>query len=677
MKFKFSLFVCVLLSTVFSAIAETPKEATEPVLTIEKPSEMMRRWLLAEALKIQKKWESDFDALQTPEQVRVYSQARREFFWKAIGGQPEGGKTPLNVQLRGTIERPGYTIEKILLETQPGFFVSGLVYLPDREKFTFPRPGILFPLGHTDNGKAGEKYQRMAASLALHGFVVWTFDPIEQGERAQIREADGKSRFHFRNGGCANAHNLFGVTCGLLGRNVAYYEVWDLVRGIDYLQSRPEIDPQKIGVCGTSGGGTQTAYIMCLDDRVTASAPSCYICSLYALIQGMGPHDAEQNLFGFSAFPMDHADFFVMRAPKPTLLCATLEDYFPFPSAKASFTRAKRIWEIFGAGELVGFSQAPGPHSYALENREATVQFFLKRLCGQDVEVHEPQEIQLLTELETWVTKTGWVKDEPGAKTGYDLNRAYARRLAERRRANPLKPEDVPRIRELVGIQPFEEIPAAKIVSRSELLPLEPGVQFEKIVFESEPGILLPALRFIPASDSGAEKPPRPTVLFISSQGKVDAYESSIRPLVQAGKCVISPDLRGWGETRGMSNWYYDPSYLGADGKDFYTAFVLGKNYVGMRTNDLLSVVKALQKSGETGAMELVGHFNGTIPVLHAAACEPKLFSSVTLQNPVVTSWTERVEHGESSTLTRTSTVFGALTLYDLPELKEFWEKNH
>lgn len=673
MKFKFSLFVCVLFLPVFSAIAETPKAAREPVLTIEKPSEMMRRWLLAEALKIQKKWESDFDALQTPEQVRVYSQARREFFWKAIGGQPEGGKTPLNVQLRGTIERPGYTIEKILLETQPGFFVSGLVYLPDREKFTFPRPGILFPLGHTDNGKAGEKYQRMAASLALHGFVVWTFDPIEQGERAQIREADGKSRFHFRNGGCANAHNLFGVTCGLLGRNVAYYEVWDLVRGIDYLQSRPEVDPQKIGVCGTSGGGTQTAYIMCLDDRVTVAAPSCYICSLYALIQGMGPHDAEQNLFGYSAFPMDHADFFVMRAPKPTLLCATLEDYFPFPNAKASYARAKRICDLFGAGELVAFSQAPGPHSYALENREATVQFFLKRLCGQDVEVHEPQEIQVLIEPEIWVTKTGWVKDETGAKTGYDLNREYARRLAERRKANPLTLEDVPRIRELVGIQPFEEIPAAKIVSRSELLPLEPGVLFEKIVFESEPGILLPALRFVPET----EKTGRPTVLFISSQGKVDAYESSIRPLVQAGKCVISPDLRGWGETRGMSNWYYDPSYLGADGKDFYTAFVLGKNYVGMRTNDLLSVVKALQTTGHTAPLELIGHFNGTIPVLHAAACEPKFFSSVTLQNPVVTSWTELVEHGETSTLTRTSTVFGALTLYDLPELKEFWEKNH
>ena len=94
-----------------------------------------------------------------------------------------------------------------------------------------------------------------------------------------------------------------------------------------------------------------------------------------------------------------------------------------------------------------------------------------------------------------------------------------------------------------------------------------------------------------------------------------------------------------------------------------------------MRTNDLLSVVKALQTTGHTAPLELIGHFNGTIPVLHAAACEPKLFSSVTLQNPVVTSWTELVEHGETSTLTRTSTVFGALTLYDLPDLKEFWKK--
>jgi len=667
LAFLFSLF------SSFFALAESPKALTEPVLTMEKPSEMMHRWLLAEALKIQKKWEADFDAIQTPEQVREYGQARREFFWRAIGGQPEGGKTPLNAQLRGTIQRPGYTIEKILLESQPGFFVSGLVYLPDREKFTFPRPGILFALGHTDDGKLGEKYQRMAASLALHGFVVWTFDPIEQGERAQIREADGKSRFNGRNGGCANAHNLFGVTCGLLGRNVAFYEVWDLVRGIDYLQSRPEVDPQRIGACGTSGGGTQTAYIMSLDDRVTVAAPSCYICSLYALIQGMGPHDAEQNLFGYSAFPMDHADYFVMRAPKPTLLCATEEDYFPFPNAKASFASARRVWNLFGAGEVVNFSQAPGPHSYALENREATVRFFLKHLCGEDVEVREPQDVQLLTAEEIRVTKTGWVKDEPGAKMGYDLNREYARRLAEQRKARPLTDADLPRVREIAGIKPFEEIPAAKIVSRLEPTELEPGILFEKIVFEPEPGIQLPALRFVP--DSTAVEKAGPTVLFISSQGKTSAYESSIRPLVQVGKTVISVDLRGWGETLGASNWYYDPAYLGPDGKDFYTAFVLGKNYVGMRTNDLLSVVKAIPELGETGPLELVGHFNGTIPALHAAACERKLFSGLTLLNPVVTSWTELVEHGETSTLTRTSTVFGALTVYDLPDLQKLSEQ--
>ena len=140
-----------------------------------------------------------------------------------------------------------------------------------------PFPGVIVPCGHAGEAKAYEAYQTMGALLALNGMAALVFDPIDQGERSQMPSALPQIQG-------TTAHTMLGVGSILLGRSTARFEIWDGMRAIDYLQSRPEIDPNRIGCTGNSGGGTQTSYLMALDDRIrprlqAATSPASRPCS--------------------------------------------------------------------------------------------------------------------------------------------------------------------------------------------------------------------------------------------------------------------------------------------------------------------------------------------------------------------------------------------------------------
>ena len=172
--------------------------------------------------------------------------------------------------------------KRLLLESRPGFHVTANLYLPDSPP---PWPAVLIPCGHSHDGKAAGQYQRASILLAKHGMAAICYDPIGQGERYQIIDPAGRnSKFedapHVATPHpsvrllCTTEHTMIGLGCALLGANVAQYRIWDGMRVIDYLQSRPDILADKIGCAGNSGGGTETAYLMALDDRIVAAAPA-------------------------------------------------------------------------------------------------------------------------------------------------------------------------------------------------------------------------------------------------------------------------------------------------------------------------------------------------------------------------------------------------------------------
>ncbi len=607
-----------------------------------KTSDMMQRYLAKQTQVHLDSWKQEYEGRKTPQQIADYQKRLREKFIEAIGGLPE--RTPLNPQVTGVVLRAGYRVEKVIFESQPKHYVTAALFLPDAQKHKPPYPGVLVPCGHSANAKAYESYQTMGALLAINGMAALVFDPIDQGERSQM-----PSRLPELWG--TKAHTMLGIGSILLGRNTARFEIWDAMRCIDYLQSRPEIDPNRIGCTGNSGGGTQTSYLMALDDRIIAAAPSCYITSFERLLSTIGPQDAEQNIHGQLAFGMDHADYLLMRAPKPTLICAATKDFFDIEGTWATFRYAKRLYTRMGFAERVELIENDAPHNYNELQRQSVVRWMARWLLNRDEPKQEPK-IELLSEKEIQCTPQGQVMLLEAARSTYDLNRDFEREFAERRRnlwKNRDQKELIDDVREMAGIRKLAELPEP--TAQQIGLIQRDGYRIEKMILEPEEGICLPALLFVPELKS-----PEGSVLYIHEDGKrADASRGGpMEELVKAGRLVLAVDLRGTGETQTKQN------------KDILTAYLLRRSYVGMRAEDVLVCARFLQEKQEKPAdLIAVGHVG--VPALHAAALEPELFAKIRLVR-ALTCWSNIIELGVSDNQL-VNVVHGALTLYDLPDL--------
>ncbi len=624
-----------------------------------KRGDMVFQWLYPQVVAAEKKWRADYEALQTPEQVRAYQKRLHAEFLNAIGGFPE--RTPLNAKIVSVTQFDGYVMEKIVFESQPNHFVSAVMYLPDEAKFPKPWSGVVVTCGHSFNGKGSDGYQRASILHALNGIAAFHVDPIDQGERMQNFDLETKKP----RASCVQGHNQLGIGSILLGRNAATFEIYDLVRALDYLQTRDDIRHDNLGMTGNSGGGTQTSYLMALDDRVKVACSNCYTCSLYDLMKRNDTQDAEQNIFGQAAFGMDHADYCMMRAPFPTYLGTATKDFFPIAMAKRSLNDAKRIFKIMGNEENIYRAETNNTHGWDKTLRQETVQFMLRFLENRNVQVVEPESIKTLKDPEIQVTPEGQTILMPGARSTYDLNRDYAKKLAGER--EPIDAETVAKIRELANVRDASEFGEMKVRECGEEK-LTDGVAVRKMILEPEAGIYLPSLLF--KAENAPEK--ADVVLVVSDRGKTDGYAENILPLVKSGKIVLSVELRGWGETKqNFRASYYRPSHLGTDGADFYVAYNLAKTHVGFRADDILATARWLRKQPFCSGVELFGISEGCIPVLHAAVLEKSAFKHTTLKKCLI-SWTNTVENGEHSRTPLTSTVHGALRVYDLPEMRDF-----
>jgi dipeptidyl aminopeptidase/acylaminoacyl peptidase len=297
----------------------------------------------------------------------------RQKLWDILGAFPE--KTPLNAKITGTVKKNGYKVQNIIYESLPGFYVTASLFIPDKVKK--PAPAILFCSGHSTAVYRLESYQLPLLNLVKKGFIVLAIDPIGQGERLQYFDpVKGESVI----GSSTKEHSYPSVQTFLIAKSVARYFLWDGIRGIDYLVSRREVDPARIGVHGLSGGGTQTAYISAMDERVAASAPAGYITSYRRLMESIGVQDGEQNLYHETSSGIDHADLIEVRAPKPTLIMATTRDFFSIQGSRETFSELKRVYTVFGKPDNIEITEDDYGHGYTKKNREAMYAFFQKHL---------------------------------------------------------------------------------------------------------------------------------------------------------------------------------------------------------------------------------------------------------------------------------------------------------
>ena len=580
--------------------------------------------------------------------------ARQQYFrdrmWSYLGARPE--RTPLNARVVGTLDRGDFRIEKIIFESRPGFYVTANLYLPAKGKA--PYPAILFPLGHEGGAKAHQAWQRCLAGLARRGFVALAWDPLGQGERVQMYDEDWHDS---KMQSSTVEHTIIGTQCLLTGTHIAQYTIWDGIRALDYLLARPEVDAKRVGCTGNSGGGTHTSYLSALDDRIQVAAPSCYITSWRRMLESIGPQDAEQVFPLWLKDGLDYPDYLYAFGGKPFLMLTAIRDFFPIGGARATFDEVQRVYGKLGLADHVARFEYDDGHGYNQPRREAGYRWFTRWLQG--AENTEPEApLSLATEEELQCTRTGQVQTEfPGAADVFSLNRKLAGQLRAGRKPTPASvrkfaaelsyyaPATGP-----LRITPFGET-------------ARPAYRLEKLTYESEPGIAIPALLFVPKGGPAR----KPAVIFADAKGKASAAAEA-EQLAAKGYITLVPDLRGFGETQPPLDRRDSFVRNFGDYSNTLTALLIGKTMVGMRAADVVRAVDLLaaRQDVDPSRIAVVGRTGAAIPALFAALFDTRIKSvavdGMLLSYDAVVN--ERIHQGIVDQI-----VPSALKYFDLPDV--------
>ncbi len=545
----------------------------------------VHRQLLELAAEAEKKRRAKFAAVKTPAELETLQKELRQKFLDLLDGLPAVAAGAPAVKKTGRIDGDDYTIDKLVYESLPGYFVSALLYLPKKRDGAVP--GILSPCGHSNIGKANATYQTLHINLAKRGYAVLTYDPVGQAERSQFWDKDKeRSKYNLTCG----EHAVLGNPLYLLGTSLARYRIWDGLRGLDYLCSLPEVDPKKIGCVGNSGGGTLTAYIAAIDPRVLAAVPGCYITTLPRRmgnrIEKDPDSDPEQDVFGIVSEGIDHAGLLALRAPKPTLLCTAVRDFFPIEGARETFDEVKRLYEVAKVGERFAKVEADAGHGLSITLRQATYGWFDRWLLERKEPREEEIKVTPRPAKELLVCADGQVnvtyKSRPLLPLALELFRA--------------RKEKAPRVtlKDLLGMDP----------DRAD---------------------------FHLTKTDAVGKLEQPHVVCINGNESAD-WQTEAAFVAALGKGEIGVtivDTRGVGKLRpaGLEvkgHAYTDP-LCGVEENIAYNAFLLGKNLLGMRVTDVLKTVAKIRTDTKATKVVLCGRKDAALVAVFAAAVDPEI----------------------------------------------------
>ena len=579
---------------------------------------MLLSHVAAKINALAKQWDAERGRIRTAADVEARNRFVREKAREMIHGYPD--RTPLEPVVVAAHDRDGYRVENVMFQSRPNFWVTGNLYIPSRGERPFP--GVISPCGHYPLSRMEPEYQCAYISLVKTGFVVLAYDPIGQGERRQYwnprtnqTEVATASTYE---------HSMPGQVLLLMGEDLTHYRVWDGMRAIDYLESRPEVDRQRIACAGHSGGGTLTLFISALDERVKCAVVNeggtGHRWPLDIRPESrVGPSDVEQNLFPAAKYGIDQCDLHVAIAPRPLL--ALIEEYNPRFNAAAEHIR--RRYAQLDAADRFGTEEATDPHSWTPKLRTATARWLSRWFYQRPGPDSEP-EFALEKPETLYCTPNGSLRYSQRGETIFTLIRKKQERLP-----------------------PKAELPASELAARAkELLrfrrydgPLEPrqrvttprkGYSIEKLEFLPEPGIYIPTWVFLPERKAASY----PTVLVFNEAGKqADGLEFGLyERLARNGRLIISCDVRGIGETRPphgpASEWPGEFRQLfDVETAITYMTWYMDESLFGMRVQDVVrSVDYALSRPDvDKSSFRVAGKGAGALWVLFAAALDPRI----------------------------------------------------
>ncbi len=593
---------------------------------------------------------AEADALKTAEDVRAWQADIRSRLGEFFGRWP--APTPLNPRTVGTIELDFCTIEKVIIETEPGYFVPLNFYIP--KDATLPAPAVCITMGHAAEGKGYHLYHEFALGLAHKGYIACAFDPMGQGERRSF--ADPPEELG-REGGPVGQHH-YALRAGfLVGRSLSGLRTWDGVRVIDYMLSRPEVDPGRVAVGGNSGGGQMTLLLTACHPRVKCCAAA-------------HPGGSCENTHYRSKHDID-LRLIALIPPRPCRWIVGADSGEEI-AHRSRHDWLQRFYGLLGSPEANDFRLVNGVHDLKLPKREAAYGWY-NRWLGVDVSTIE-DPLEPLTAEQLWCTETGLVETSLHGESERSIDARLMREMAPARpepAADPAEREAFlaqrrATVLDKLAVDPglARPLPSAREVGTCE----HDALDIEKLAISTEEGVEVAALLLRPKSGASG-----PVFICASGDGKPAKLDDGSLPfaLALAGHAVLAVDVRGVGELDAKMGARgrvveYDREQWARDG---YAIALAGadKTMAGPRALDLIGCIDYLDdREDVAGRYVLVGEGIGGLWALAAGIADERVAGVATVG--MLASY-RMILDNKWNNLRDYFWVPRALEAYDLPDL--------
>lgn len=592
--------------------------------------DMLVAYIESRTNELAAKWDQVRSEIHTAADLENRNRFVREKIREMLGGFPE--RNPLSPVVTRVQPRAGYRVENVMFQSRPNFWVTANLYVPTSG--TGPFPGIISPCGHYAAARIYEAYQFLYQDLVKSGFVVLAYDPIGQGERRQFWNP--QTNQNEIGGSPTWEHDMPGHLLFLLGQNLTEYRIWDGMRAIDYLESRPEVDAKRFGCTGHSGGGTLTLYISALDERV-----QCAVMNegghgrRWPMTIGpgeeVGTGDVEQHFFPAGIYGIDMYDTRMAIAPRPAL--ATIEHYSPEYNEQTERVRAG--YRLLGAPEAFDTEAALDPHALTPKLRLRTTDWFCRWFYHRPGPTVEP-EFSREPAASLNCTPNGSLRYSQQGETIFSIILKKGAALppartspATRGELDSFRGEIAAEIRELLRLHGSTAPLGVRVL---ETTPRR-GYHIEKLEFLSATGIYIPTWVFAPEGNQSTA----PAILYVDDAGKEEEGMEFglLEQLARKGHCVIAVDVRGMGSTR-PAHPDMDPASEWTNLENAQTAMAywlweINESLIGMRVQDVVRSVDYVLSRPDVNrsGVRLIGRGEGALWALFVAALDSRILATV------------------------------------------------
>lgn len=629
------------------------------------------RWIHDQAMLAARFGEQAREAIQTNEDLQKRQQFIREGIELCLGAMP-AVDTTLNPVITGTLQGNGFRVEKLIFEPRPKVYAAAHVYVP--EGLTKKAGAVLVLCGHREPAKHHEEYQTVCQYLVHAGLIVLALDPVGQGERYSYYDRETKSAPMTS----VIEHENVGRQMLPLGDNLAKYMLHDAVRAIDYLAARPEVDPNRIGVTGHSGGGTQTSLVMMYDQRIAAAAPAGFIMNRpYFLLTGKTA-DAEQKWPGFSALGLDHEDILLAMAPRAVRVLATTYDSVPIEAPRHNVAVNKRFWEMLGRGDCVDIFEDETVHKYSVPLVKGAAAFFSKHLNGKEVTFEQDDLVQLFTNEEMTCTRTGQViGDYEDAKNIHQETVEKLEELEQERAKLPpeaLKKQALEWLRDTVyrNRKPVDMNPRISGGGEAD------GMWVMRAAYWSQRELMNHVQMFYDPQHHG-EKRPVTIAVWEGGTTRLEEHADWLKQTTASGRIAMVLNPTGIGPLLPFMNNPADNPYKKFGVLDRYTdeLMLLGDSMAAVRIYDVLRAVELTSWLKNTGPedVELYGHGRYAVYAELAALLSPKV-RQLQLETEMnsIGEWIRNPFYENNDSLS--FIIPGMLKYFDLPDAMQWLDES-